>query len=428
MKTAEASVASSKSGSGSPDGTKGAEVESTADGRGGTADRNMSIANWQYHNPVKVVSAPGAIGEIGVHVPYERVALVTSAGFTRRGIVARIQEALGSHLVAVLDDVKPNPDLRDIDAQTARLRELRLDALLALGGGSSMDTAKALARSLTQPESFTLTAHFRDAQPLAPAAALPVVTVPTTSGTGAEVTPFGTVWDFEKKRKYSVTGEDLYSAVAILDPELTLGLPEETTISSGLDAVSHALESAWNRNASPITLALVAKSLQLSLTALPRLKTQPGDVTARSAMQQASLLAGLAISQTRTALAHSISYPLTTAFELPHGIACSFTLPVLLNFNAGADDGRLQDLARACGHASIAGLEQGLKEMFMHLRVGAIFARYVGADREVLALTGEMFTPGRADNNLRAASREDVAGIVQASLELMRESGAAEKK
>lgn len=372
----------------------------------------MSLAEWIYSNPVRIVFAPGSIARIPEHVTHARIVLVTSAGFTRRGVVARLQQALGDRLVHVLDDVKPNPDLQDIDEQAARIGKLQPDCILALGGGSSMDTAKALARILTQPEAMTLATHFRDGEPFTDAPALPVVTLPTTSGTGAEVTPFGTVWDFEKGRKYSVTGDDLYSAVAILDPELTLGLPEEVTISSGLDAISHALESTWNHNANPVTLAYSTRSLQLSLPALPKLKGNPDDIEARGAMMQASLLAGLAISQTRTALAHSISYPITTEFNLPHGIACSFTLPAILEFNAAVDDGRLHDLARAMGCSDVAGLGSTLLGLFRQVGIAGLFGRYVGDAQQVKALTDRMISPGRAGNNLRQVEHDDVARIL----------------
>src|SRR5690606_8690282 len=240
----------------------------------------------------------------------------------------------------------------------------------------------------------------------------PVVAIPTTSGTGAEVTPFGTVWDFAERRKYSVTGPDLFPELALLDPELTSGLPPEVTISSGLDAVSHAMESTWNHHATPVTLGLAAKSLQLSLPALPRLHDDPDDIDARGAMMQASLLAGIAISQTRTALAHSISYPLPTHFDLPHGIACSFSLPALLEFNAHAYDGRLRDLAAATGHANTADMAAALRGLFRRVDVSGLFLRYVPDVEAMAGLSAEMLTPGRADNNLRPVSRAGLQAIV----------------
>ena len=376
----------------------------------------MNLEHWNYYNPVRIVFAAGALSRLGEQVDFQRVVLVTSPGFTRRGVTARVSEALGARLVAVLDDVKPNPDVLDVDAQARVVRGLAPDCILALGGGSSMDTAKALARLLTQPADATLAGHFRDGEAFGDRRALPVITVPTTAGTGAEVTPFGTIWDFERKKKYSVTGNDLYSCAAILDPELTAGLPHEVTVSSGLDAVSHALESAWNRHANPVTLGFVTASLRLSLDALPQLAERPDDLALRGAMMQASLLAGMAISQTRTALAHSISYPLTTSFGLPHGIACSFTLPALMDFNAEADDGRLYELARALGREDIADLSQALCRLFNKLDVGNLFRNYVRDVSAARELAGEMILPGRAGNNLRDASTADVENLLAIAL------------
>ena len=372
---------------------------------------------WGFFNPVRIVCAPGACLRLGEHVHQERILLVTSAGFRRRGLVDRIAGVLGPRLAGVVDDVSPNPDVDDIDRQAAAVRAMAPDLIVGLGGGSSIDTAKALARLLPQPTGITLAAHFRDGAPLAAVSALPLAAIPTTAGTGAEVTPFGTVWDFAQARKYSVAGDDMYPSVAVLDPELTVGLPLDVTLSSGLDAVSHALESTWNRNATPVTLGLATKSLQLSVPALPRLREAPDDIQARRAMMEASLLAGLAISQTRTALAHSISYPLTARFNLAHGIACSFTLPALLRFNAEADDGRLQDLARALGCATVEELAAQLEMLLRELDVAASIRACMPQDADAMALVGEMLTPGRADNNLRPASTVDVGHLLQAALD-----------
>ena len=275
---------------------------------------DMNAASWSHYNPVRVLFRPGVLKRIADHVDSQRVALVTTPGFRQRGTLDSLATALGSRVVDVIDDVKPNPDIDDLQSQSIRLRSKRPDTLIALGGGSTIDTTKALARLLTQPEGTSLKALLRGEVAATAAPALTVIAIPTTAGTGAEVTPFGTVWDHAGKMKYSITGEDLYPKLAILDPELTLEMPAEITVASGLDAISHALESGWNRNATPVTLGLVTKSLRLSMQSLAAAKENPGDIEARAAMMQASMLAGLAISQTRTALAHSISYPLTANF------------------------------------------------------------------------------------------------------------------
>jgi alcohol dehydrogenase len=380
----------------------------------------MDRSAWTYNNPVKVVFDPGAVQRLADHIDSDRVALVTSPGFRRRGLVGVIERALAGRLVAVVDDVKPNPDVLDVQTQGEGLRSAAPNTLLARGGGSTIDTAKALARLLSQPSGSRLADLFREgALPIA-APALPVIAIPTTAGTGAEVTPFATVWDYARRQKCSVAGADLYPKLAILDPELTLELPEEVTVSSGLDAMSHALESAWNRNASPVTLSLVAKSLRLSMNALPKAKDNPGDIDARARMMQASALAGLAISQSRTALAHAISYPLTAHFKLPHGLACSFTLPVLLEFNAASDDGRLTELARSLGYADTGELSRGLSALFDRLEVGTYLSRYLPDRGSILALADQMFAPGRAENNLRRASGDDVRKLVSDALDALR--------
>ena len=380
---------------------------------------HMSAASWTQFNPVRVLFRPGELKRIADHVDSPRVALVTTQGFRRRGIVDIIANALGSRMVDVVDDVMPNPDVDDVQAQSVQLRTKHPDILIALGGGSTIDTAKALARLLAQPEGANLLALLREGAATATAPAVPVVAVPTTAGTGAEVTPFGTVWDHAEKKKYSIAGEDLYPQLAILDPELTLPMPPEVTVASGLDCISHALESAWNRNATPVTLGLVTRSLQLSMRSLVSASENPGDIATRATMMQASLLAGLAISQSRTALAHAISYPLTASFNLPHGLACSFTLPALLTFNAASDDGRLADLARGVGYADVESFARGLSALYERLGVGGYLARYLPDRSSVMALSDRMFAPGRAENNLRQASEEQVRALVTESLDAL---------
>ena len=379
----------------------------------------MNTAAWTHHNPVRIVFQPGALQHIADYADAARVALITTPGFRRRGIVKNISAALGSRLIAIVEDVKPNPDVQDLEAQSARLRAANPNMLMALGGGSTIDTAKALARLLTQPEGTCLMTFLREGAPDANAPAVPVAAIPTTAGTGAEVTPFGTVWNHSEQKKYSIAGKDLFPQLAILDPELTLGMPTEITVASGLDAISHAMESAWNRNATPVTLALVTQSLRLSMQSLAAAAENPSNIEARSNMLQASMLAGLAISQSRTALAHSISYPLTARYNLPHGLACSFTLPVLLSFNAASDDGRLADLARAVGYSDTDSLAGDLTGLFERLDVGGYLSRYLPDRSSIMALSNQMFAPGRAENNLRRASEDEVKSLVNESLDAL---------
>lgn len=299
---------------------------------------------WSRWNPVQVSTGRSALELLAALAPSAgRVLLVTTAGFSKRGVTARVKSALQHLDVVVYDGVEPNPQLAAIDDATERFAEAKSDVIVALGGGSAVDTAKVLGVTLASGESRPLQRVLRSGVPQDWRSRVPVIAVPTTSGTGAEVTPFATVWDSETHRKYSVAGPNVYPVHAVLDPLLTLTLPADETLHSGLDSVSHALESLWNRNRSAVSTAWALQSLALAVTALPAVLARPDDLAAREDLQHASLLAGFAISQTRTAIAHSISYPMTLRFAMPHGLACSFTLPALMRRNAEALEGIMGD-------------------------------------------------------------------------------------
>ena len=286
---------------------------------------------WSYHNPVSVVRA--SLETLAQHVNARHVLLVTTPGFVRRGVAQKIIEFLSPTRVTIWDGVRPNPDVKDLDAATIMHRPIGTDCIIGLGGGSSLDAAKVLATTIPNPEVPPLETIFNDNLEVRWANRLTMLAIPTTSGTGSEVTPFATVWDQSLQKKYSLAGKFIYPDVALLDPKLTLTLGEEDTLYPALDTISHALESLWNSNRTPISRILAYEALGLSNKSLRATLLEPQNIALRSDLQIASLLAGLAISQTKTAVAHAISYPLTSLFGAPHGLACSFALPELIEVN-----------------------------------------------------------------------------------------------
>ena len=372
--------------------------------------------NFSFGNPTRIIFGAGKIAELGSIVVGQRICLVTSAGFTRRGLTQRLRNALGDRLVHVVDTIDPNPDLDRLDAIIRDVRAAGPDVILGLGGGSAMDSGKVIAKAVSAPEGWTLALHFRDGQPVHKNAPLPCYVVPTTSGTGAEVTPFATVWDETTNTKYSLANADMFPVAAILDPELTVDMPREVTLATGLDAISQALESVWNRSCNAITFGWAISSLRLSLNALITAGNRPDDLQARSDMAQASLLAGLCISHTRTALAHSMSYPITAHYGLPHGFACSFTLPALFDFNIEVDDGRLDALARALGYEDAQALKLVVVQILTDADIGAYFTKYVETPTDILKHVSEMITPNRSGNNMRNVDFPDIELIVRNTL------------
>lgn len=378
----------------------------------------MNNSDWCWRNPVNVVFKTGGFEDFISKLPYQKIALVTTKGFRKRGIVDNVDFLLGAKLASILDSVEPNPSIELVVELSTSLRKNKPDCILAIGGGSAIDSAKGIARVLAEEPTWSLRDHLVSQNPCKFVNDIPIIAIPTTAGTGAEVTSFGTIWDHASNKKYSVSGTDLYPKTVLLDPELTISVPLETTVSSGLDVVSHALESTWNKNASNITLSLCERSLKLSLKTLDELIHEPQNIDLREKMMEASLLSGLAISQTRTALAHSISYPLTTHFGLPHGFACSFTLPEILKFNAEEDDGRLYRLSNALDYDSIDSFYSGLKSFFEKIQLRNYFRKYIEKADEIKNLVDFMITPDRSNNNIRKVVDSDIHYILENSLKV----------
>jgi len=340
--------------------------------------------HWDYFNPVKVVSSP--LNTLNTYVEATNVILVTTAGFVSRGVVQDVCDILHGTLVHVWSGVTPNPDIQEIESITRRYIHSGIDFVIGLGGGSAIDAAKALSLTLADSDSSSLTDLFRLDKKQIWKKRLPLLVVPTTSGTGSEVTPFATIWDREKKKKYSISTDFSFPDVALLDPSLTLTLGPSETLYPGLDTISHALESLWNKNKNPISQIYALEALNLANEALPIVMEEPTSQVARRKMQMASTFAGFAISQTRTALAHSISYPLTAHFGVPHGLACSFTLCKLIDVYLSQET-----------KLSYEKLVRDTQILLSSLRLDLLIKDFASQE-EILSLSGEMYTPGRADN------------------------------
>ena len=363
----------------------------------------LNTVRWTYYSPVRITAGPGCLADIALALPATgAILLVTTPGFTRRGITARLSGLLGTRLL-VWDAVTPNPELDDVDALTEKLQDKGVCGIVALGGGSVMDTAKVLSVTLPCCETRVLEGVLRQGRARVWRERLPVVAVPTTSGTGAEVTPFATIWDSSTASKYSVTGDEVFPAHAFLDPTLTLALPATETLYSALDALSHALESLWNKKRSPLSEAYALQALDYAADALPALLANPGDLANRGRMQQASLMAGLAISETRTAIAHSISYPVTSLYGVPHGLACSFTLPALVDLYAPTLPGwRIQEAMLR------------IRSLLSTLALPDEMRKYTDA-ASLIRHVDLMFHPDRAVNFEQPMSRDDVIRLLQDS-------------
>jgi len=334
-------------------------VSSTQDALRSTEPRGTRASNgprqWSFHNPVRITFGDGALDRISGVLDGRRYVLVTYDGPPFREMATRIAAEAGEPL-EFIDDVLPNPDFVGLAKSCARLgtRLEAPEAIVALGGGSVIDTAKVLSASSGDFE--RVRRYLVDHEGEEALGSVPIIAIPTTAGTGSEVTSWASVWDTRAGRKYSLWRPDLYPEHALVDPELTVGIPRMLTVSTALDALSHSLESIWNVNANPVSTNFAVVAATEILEVLPSLATDLGSLALRSRMARAALLAGLAFSNTRSALAHSLSYPITLRYGLPHGLACSFSLPILLRAVIGHDIECDEGLGRIFGGDLQAGV------------------------------------------------------------------------
>ena len=311
---------------------------------------------WSYANPVRVEFGAGACSRIASAIGGRRWALVTYDLPAFKARAAEIASAAGKPVVAI-DNIVANPDFADLVGSCRRYAEAASapEVIVALGGGSIIDAAKVLAAS---DGSFdNVRDHLTTKTPLNARRITPIIAVPSTAGTGSEVTSWATVWDSTNGAKYSLSLPALYPEVAIVDPSLALGAPQALTLATGLDALSHALESIWNVSANPVSATFAVEAAQEVLAVLPMLMQDLTNLDLRSRQARAATFAGLAFSNTRTALAHNISYDLTLKQGTPHGIACSFCLPDVMQWSIGCDPVCDDNLRRIFGQDLRAGVK-----------------------------------------------------------------------
>jgi phosphonate metabolism-associated iron-containing alcohol dehydrogenase len=331
----------------------------------------------RYHNPVAIRFGAGSVADLPAVLAGRRAVVVTFPEAEALGLAARLRALLGPALAGVLDRIEPNPDVANLGAMYERFwrEHPAVEAVIGVGGGSAMDTAKALMVGTASGRFDELVALLASGAPFKPHRVKALIAVPTTAGTGSEVTPWATIWDRAAGKKHSLHLPETWPEAAIVDPDLMLSLPASVTVQSGLDALSHALESIWNVNANPLSDTYAVAAAREVMATLPALLGNLGDRGLRARMALAALKAGMAFSNTKTALAHSISYEMTLRFGLPHGIACSFTLPMVLERAVGADPARDAVLAQVFD-GDLAAAPKRLREFLRAVGIKTDFADY----------------------------------------------------
>lgn len=300
-----------------------------------------------YTQPVKICFGPGlleGLDRILAEQGLSRCVAVCDP-FLRPRLEALAQRV--EAIRAIYSDIQPNPQLSGAAAVAALIREREADCVLAVGGGSTLDTAKfAAAIAYAGGEALD---YFRGQRVFA-LDHIPVLAAPTTAGTGSEVTQVSVMSHGREKK--TINHPAFMPKIALVDPTLTLSVPPRTTMNTGLDALAHALEGFWSKNHQPISDQMARQAIRLVLDNLERAWRDGSDLEARTNMSLAALFGGLAFAVPKTAGCHACSYPLSEDYGLPHGEACAFTLDSFVRLNA---DARLEAL---CQDLGLSGTEE----------------------------------------------------------------------
>ncbi len=281
----------------------------------------------QYDNPVKIEFGAGSLKFLPRFLKGRKALLVTSSGFVNRGLVKHLLNTNPS-IINIISNIQPNPTLKQVLMFREQLNYDEFEVIIALGGGSVIDIAKAFS-VFNETKQIDIKKVILEGFEGLEFQTKPIIAIPTTAGTGSEVTSWGTIWDDVNKKKYSIAHSNLYCESAILDSELHVTIPKELTIQTGLDALSHSLEAIWNKNANPISELYAVSAAKMILENLPKLIKDLTNIELREKMLLASYKSGLAFSNTQTAIAHAMSYYMTLYKGIPHGIAASITLPAI---------------------------------------------------------------------------------------------------
>ncbi|WP_130862520.1 phosphonoacetaldehyde reductase [Bacilliculturomica massiliensis] len=329
------------------------------------------------------------------------------------GITDEIKAGVAAGHLAWVDKCPGNPTQQDVYNALMAVKELDPVQIIAIGGGSTIDLAKAVSafHHLFKDEEITIpliTRALKEKSYTAPHPFIDIIAVPSAAGTGSEVTQFATIWDVDKVSKFSIDTKENYAKKAVVIPELTLSLPLRLTLSTGLDALSHAVESFWAKPTNYLVKDIALRAIDMIMTYLPQVLADPKNLELRTAMSRAALLAGMAFAKTRTTACHSISYPITMQYGLEHGLACALSLDAVSKINR--EKTALADMLFEVfeKHGGMRNWLDATCEGIVELRLS-----YFGIPKEGIdGIVEGTFTKGRMDNNPVDIKPEQVKEIL----------------
>lgn len=298
-----------------------------------------------YFGPGARKELPGVVSRLG----YKKALVVTDKGLMKFGVAKMVLDVLDEAAIPyeIYDEVKPNPTVTNVKMGVEACKKAEADFIIAIGGGSSMDTAKGIGIICNNPE-------FSDVISLEGVAdtkkkTVPIIALPTTAGTAAETTINYVIIDEEKQKKMVCVDPNDIPAVAIIDAELMYSLPKSLTAATGMDAMTHAIEGLITKGAWELSDMFEIKAIEMIHKYLPIAVNEPTNPVGRDGMAVAQYVAGMAFSNVGLGVDHGMAHPLSALHDVPHGVACAMLLPTVMKFNAPAALPKYVDIAKALG-------------------------------------------------------------------------------
>lgn len=379
--------------------------------------QRIMLNETSYHGSGAIAEIPNEIAARG----FKKAFVASDPDLVKFGITAKVTDLLDAAQVPyeVYSDIKPNPTIENVQHGVEAFKASGADCIVAIGGGSSMDTSKAIGIIITNPE-------FEDVRSLEGVAptknpCTPIIAVPTTAGTAAEVTINYVITDVERKRKFVCVDPHDMPVVAVVDPDMMATMPVGLTAATGMDALTHAIEGYTTKAAWAMTdmfhleaIRLIAQNLR---DAVAEAKSgEPG--SGREGMALAEYIAGMGFSNVGLGIAHSMAHTLGAVYDTPHGVACAMALPIVMEYNASETGEKYREIARAMG---VAGVDDMSQDEYRAAAVAAVakLGQDVGIPTKVDGLKEEdldfLSESAHADacapGNPRDASVEDIKNL-----------------
>ncbi|MBO8170194.1 MAG: iron-containing alcohol dehydrogenase [Thermoanaerobacteraceae bacterium] len=377
------------------------------------------LNEFKFSVPGMVTFGVGAIRKLGVILSGQKVnkvLIVTDPGIAKAGLVEMLENELKQHDMEyeIYKDVEPNPSVETVNKGAEIYSHFKYEGILALGGGSSIDTAKAIAVKVTNDKEITALEGIDkfENDPL------PLFAIPTTAGTGSEVTPFAVITNRQTKYKLTIGSNRIVPKVAILDPTLLAKLPRHVAASTGMDALTHAIEAYISLAASPFTDALAEKAIELIGRNLRLfVANREKNIEAAGNMLIASMLAGIAFGHARLGNVHAMAHPLGGFFNIPHGVANAILLPYVMEYNLLSNTGKFERIAELLGEKpeAIAAV-QAVKKLNHDIGIPERLSM-VGAKAEAIKeMTVDAMKSGNILVNPVQTSHEDIEELFKRAM------------